>query len=293
MNYFIYLLFRIAVFLIYLLPFKLVYVLSDILAFFLNKVFKYRKKVIYKNIKSCFPEKADTEIKVIADKFYTNLSDVIIEAIKGFTMSEKELHRRYNFLNREILNGYFEQGKSAICLSAHFSNWEWGVLIMGKQFRNKTFGIYKPLSNKYIDAYVEERRKKLDMSLLSMEDTVKGMRIKYDRPAVFILIADQSPSNHNKAIWVDFFNIKTACSHGVDMTARMFSYPVLFIIPKRRKRGFYEVECEIISENPGDCKKGEIAQIYMSKLEANIKAEPSDWLWSHRRWKHKFEEVGK
>ena len=146
MNYIIYILFRIAVLIIYLLPFRSVYVLSDVMAFLLNNVFKYRKDVVYKNIKSCFPEKIDIEIKAIADKFYTNLSDVIIEAIKGFTMSEKELHKRYNFLNREILNSYFEKGINAICLSAHFANWEWGVLIMGKQFNHKTFGVYKPLT---------------------------------------------------------------------------------------------------------------------------------------------------
>lgn len=291
MDYFVYILFRIAVFIIYLLPFKLLYVLSDTFAFFLNKVFKYRKKIVYRNIQSCFPEKTDTEIKKIADDFYINLSDVIVEAIKGFTMSEAELHKRYNFLNRELLNGYFDKGMSTICVSAHFNNWEWGVLIMGKQFKHKTFGVYKHLSNQYIDIYIEKKRKKLDMNLLVMEETVKGMRMKYEKPAVFILIADQSPSNHKKALWVDFFNIKTACAPGVEMASRLFSYPVIYIIPRRRKRGHYEVECKLLADDPSKLSKGEITQKYMSLLEKCIKEEPSRWLWSHRRWKHKYEDV--
>jgi len=293
MHYFIYILFRIAVLKAYVLPFNVLYVFSDIFAFFLNKVFKYRKKIVYKNISACFPDKTDIEIKKIADAFYAHLSDIIVEALKGFTMSESELHKRYNFLNRELLNSYFEKGQNAICVSAHFNNWEWGVLIMGKQFKHKPFGVYKPLSNKYIDAYIERKRKKLDMSLLAIENTVKGMRCTYEKPAVFILIADQSPSSHKKAIWVDFFGIKTACSPGVEVASRLFSIPIIYIISRRRKRGFYEVECTLITDNPSQMAKEEITQKYMSLLEQNIKNEPSVWLWSHRRWKHKYEDIHK
>lgn len=205
-------------------------------------------------------------------------------------MSEKELHKRYNFINREVINQYFEKNQKVVCVSAHFSNWEWGVLIMGKQFNHKTFGVYKPLSNKYIDAYIKRKRKKLGMGLLHMEHTIKGMRASYDKPPVFILIADQSPTGIKKALWVDFFGHKTACAPGPEKASMLFKTPVVFILPVRLKRGYYEVKTELITHNAAAMAPNQITQEYMSKLESHIRQSPSDWLWSHRRWKHKYEE---
>ena len=33
--------------------------------------------------------------------------------------------------------------------------------------------------------------------------------------------------------------------------------------------------------------EGDITRKYFNRLEKQIKTEPSQWLWSHRRWKHK------
>jgi len=290
MNYIVYILFRMVVLKVQLMPFWFMYKVSDFLAFILKDLVKYRRKIVYENLKCCFPEKTEEERKAILDAFYVNLSDVILEAIKGYTMSEKELHKRYNFLNRDILNKYYEQGINSVCASAHFSNWEWGVIIMAKQFPHKTFGIYKPLTNRYIDAYVARKRRKLDMDLLTMEETLKGMRAKHENPTVFILITDQSPSSRKKAIWVNFLGRKTACAPGIEMAFRYFSYPVIYILPVRIKRGHYEVKCELLYEPTDKYVQGEIIQKYMSRLEEDIRKKPSHWLWSHRRWKHTWEE---
>ncbi len=79
MNYISYIFFRIFVFKISLLPFRALYIFSDFLAFLLNKVLKYRRKVVYNNIRKCFPEKNEIEIKTIADTFYRHLTDIILE----------------------------------------------------------------------------------------------------------------------------------------------------------------------------------------------------------------------
>ena len=37
-------------------------------------------------------------------------------------------------------------------------------------------------------------------------------------------------------------------------------------------------------------KEGVITKRYFQRLEEQIKTEPSNYLWSHRRWKHKREK---
>lgn len=291
MNYISYIFFRIFVFKISLLPFRALYIFSDFLAFLLNKVLKYRRKVVYNNIRKCFPEKSEIEIKTIADTFYRHLTDIILETFKGFGMSEKALRKRYVFTNREILENFYAQKRNVICACGHYNNWEWGVLTVGVYYPTKPFGVYKPMKNTLIDNYIKRRRTQRHITLISMEDTLKYMRATHDRPSLYVLLADQSPSSHKKAIWVDFFNTKTACLPGVEVAAKLFNMPVVYFKSTKIKRGFYEVSTTVISENPTQTQKGEITQQYMKILEQDIKDLPPYWIWSHRRWKHTFESV--
>jgi KDO2-lipid IV(A) lauroyltransferase len=43
----------------------------------------------------------------------------------------------------------------------------------------------------------------------------------------------------------------------------------------------------MLTENPQDMLDFEITEMHMNWLEESIKKNPQDWLWSHRRWKHK------
>jgi KDO2-lipid IV(A) lauroyltransferase len=104
---------------------------------------------------------------------------------------------------------------------------------------------------------------------------------------LYILVADQSPSNITKAFWVNFLNQDTPCLHGPEKYAHLYNYPLFFIKIERVKRGHYTVKAELLCENPRLLKSGEVTQLYMEKLEEVIRENPSGWLWSHRRWKRK------
>lgn len=58
---------------------------------------------------------------------------------------------------------------------------------------------------------------------------------------------------------------------------------------QRIKRGYYTAQLSVLSENPAALEKGEITKKYFAKLEEIIRKKPEDWLWTHKRWKHKRE----
>lgn len=270
-----------------LIPFPLLYLHSDILAFFLNKVIKYRRDVVYQNIKNSFPEKSEEELLRITKKFYKNLSDITLEGIKGFTIGRKKLMKRYLVKNTELIDEYFEKGQSVIAMVSHFTNWEWGAFIYPSQIKHTNIALYKPIKNKYIDKFVKKSRAALGMELVSIFQTARSFIKHKDNPVIVYMIADQSPSNMEKAIWVDFLNRDTACLHGAEGYAKKFNLPLVYFDVQRVKRGYYEVTLSKMIENPKETEHGEITQVYMKKLEEIIQAEPENWLWSHRRWKHK------
>ncbi len=282
-----YIFFRFMVFLFSLVPFRLLYFYSDILCLLFFYVFGYRKKVVFTNLKNSFPEKSEEEILEIAKGFYKNLSDITLESIKGLSMSKKSLKKRYPVVNIDILDEYYERGQSIIGLAAHYTNWEWGVISFGFQFKHKSIGLYKPLSNKYIDNYVKKARAAWGMSLVSIKETRNIFEKEHDNPTVFFMISDQSPSNIKRAKRIKFLNQDTACLHGAELYAKKYNIPLIFGDVKRKKRGFYEVELSIFEDKPRETKDGEITERYMKKVEEIIKAKPENWLWSHKRWKHK------
>lgn len=291
MQFIGYMFFRILVFLFYLIPFLVLYIYSDVLYFFLFHVFGYRKKVVYKNLKNSFPEKPEKEIHKIAKAFYTNLSDITVESIKGLSMSKKQLLKRYKVINLDFEHKYFEKATGVIAIGSHYANWEWGALCFSLQFSHESYGFYKPLSNKFIDKYIRKSRAAWGMNLVPIKETYRHFKKNFEKPPMQMMVSDQSPSNLKKAHWINFLNQDTACLHGAESYAKLYNLPVIYGDVQRVKRGFYEVEMLPVIDKPRDTSEGEITKKFQKILEEIIIRKPENWLWSHKRWKHKRENI--
>ncbi len=285
MKYIQYCFFRLTVGFFALLPFSLLYRLSDLLATLMGSIIGYRSAVIEGNLKRSFPEKSAEQLGEIKKKFYRNLCDISLEAIKGFSLSREEILRRYRFHNAELMQQLHDSGQSFIAVAGHFTNWEWGTICGGLQFPHHPYGFYKPLVNKYIDRYLREHRARFRMELVSMADTVECFARSQTAPTVYIMVADQSPSNASKSYWIRFLNQDTACLHGPEKHARARQLPVYYIDIQRTSRGFYEFGISLVSQKHEQLQEGELTALFMKKLEQQIVKQPHNWLWSHRRWK--------
>ncbi len=286
MNLFLAILLIIFVFVFGLIPFSALYIISDLIGFLLYHVIGYRKEVMIKNLSQTFPDLTKNELKRLVRLSYKNLADVTVEGIKGFTMTRKQVMKRHRILNPKILEPYFSIGKSIITTPNHYGNWEWGTLSPGLFFKNYTFVVfYKPLNNPYADRYLRKNRSRTGTKLTSIYETAKCFKDAKHNPTLFIMAADQSPSNARRAYWVQFLGRRTAFLHGPEKYARDYNLPVFFVDIQRIKRGYYTLELSLIADNSSDLKEGEITQRYASKLEEVIRKQPENWLWSHRRWK--------
>ena len=269
-----------------LIPFRVLYVLSDAMAFLLFKIVGYRRKVIVENLRRAFPEKTDLEIQKIVRETYRNLTDVTLETLKSFTAPYPEIERRAICMNPEILNQYLDLGKSVILTGSHLGNWEYSGLTMPPQFHGDTVTAYKPLTNKGMDAYINQARSRTGMQMVAMDEVFKAMRKHSEAPTVFILLADQSPSSRKSAHWVNFFGQETASLPGADVLGRKFGMPILYYqVLRTARRGFYEIEFTELCADPLAAAEMDITRAFTRRLEADIRAQPEQWLWSHKRWK--------
>ncbi|HAW52629.1 MAG TPA: hypothetical protein DCX54_09935 [Flavobacteriales bacterium] len=282
---------RLIIWIFSLVPFWLLYAISDFLAFAFYRFGLYRKKMILTNLKLAFPEKSETEIKQICKDFYKNFSDILLEGIKGFSMTGDQIVKRYVIEKNLVIEKFQARKQSFIATTAHLANWEWGVSATGLYFDHRVLGVYKKLSHTEINNFVEKSRSLYNVTLSEMSDTAKLLSTKHNLdPFALVLIADQRPSNPRKAFWTHFLNRETAFFYGAEKFAFDYGYPVFFFEIIRVKRGHYRVKVDVLCEDPGELSKGDIILRYRDKLEDCIKKRPEQWLWSHNRWKHQRPE---
>ena len=269
-----------------LLPYPLLYLLSNIIFLIMYRVIGYRKKVVFTNLRNSFPYKTNQELKKIMSDFYRHLCDIIMESVKGFTISEKQLRKRLIIKNPEFSNYFADKGKSIIFVGGHYNNWEICAQAFAMYSNHKCIGIYKPLSNAFINDKIYTSRSKYGMQLISMKQTKKSFEEGNDAKAI-VFGSDQNPANPKRAHWVEFLNQDTAVLFGAERYAKEYNWPVIFVSISKVKRGYYEVEYSLITDKPKNQPHGKITEDFTKRLEQDIINKPQYWLWSHKRWKHK------
>jgi KDO2-lipid IV(A) lauroyltransferase len=99
------------------------------------------------------------------------------------------------------------------------------------------------------------------------------------------LMADQMPSSSGSRQWVSFLGCDTAFYPGPAELRRMTGYAAFFTAMRRTRRGYYEMTYQLVAAAGESVEPQIFTARYAQLLEAQIRAEPADWMWAHRRWK--------
>lgn len=270
-----------------LLPFPLLYIISDILFLVLYRVTGYRRKVVQTNLQMAFPDQNDAWRSSVEKKFYRHLADLIVETVKGLSLSRQELLKRMVSRDRELYDQAYEAGRSSIIVMSHAGNWEWVCLSAQLQAYQKAQCIYKPLSHKGFENMMYKMRSRFGTLPIPMDQTLRVMLASDDKCTATAFMGDQNPSNGKNAYWTRFLNQDTAFMWGTEKIARKLNQEVWYMQVRKVRRGHYEAFTRIICENSAQTKEGEITELLARATEQDILSQPEMWLWSHRRWKHR------
>jgi KDO2-lipid IV(A) lauroyltransferase len=283
-----YYIFFVFTWLITLLPFRALYIISDLVYFLIYHIFHYRREVVGKNLSNAFPEKSPDELDEIARRFYRHLSDLIIESLKALHMSPRQISRRFTIKDLSLIQRLYDEGKDIAALTSHYNNWEW-LSSVQLITRHRAISIYKPLKNKYFDKFILDLRTKYGVFAMPMNRTLRELS-RFRNQHILTLpafLADQTPPADENTFWTTFLNQETDFYRGPEKIAVKFNMAVIFAHIKKIKRGYYVVDCSLITENAGEEEPEYIISRYAAMLEEVIRDKPEYWLWSHRRWKHK------
>ncbi len=268
-------------------PFWAIYFISSVFYLIVYYIVGYRKPVVFTNLRNSFPEKNDAEIKTITKKFYHHFADLTLETIKMRGMNDSDFKERMKVANADLINSYFEKGKSVLVLTMHYNNWEWGTYL-SRYLKHKSLAVYKPLANVEFDKFMNETRSRFNAELIKSEHILRQL-IRYEKPKipVFVWLAgDQSPVSADN-YWFRFLNQEAMFFPGPAIISKQFNQPMFFQKLEKTGRGKYLTTFELLCENPTEKSEHEIIKIYIEKMEEIISEKPEYYLWSHKRWKRK------
>lgn len=263
--------------------------LADIIYYIVYYLVRYRRKVTRTNLLNAFPERTAQERLQIEKAYYRHISDLLVEGLHNLYASPQSILRRYRFVNRELVNAYYEKGQSVILMSSHFNNWEYMITSLNFQIHLLAIGVGKPLNDKSVAGYITRRRARFGTEIVD-HTTVRQTMAYYEQhhvPCAYMMLSDQSPSNEHKSYWTRFLHQETPFLYGAEYFARKYNLPVLYYDVTKVSRGHYEVRFYPLCERPDEVPQYTITARYVQMLAKTIGQAPQYWLWSHKRWKRK------
>jgi Kdo2-lipid IVA lauroyltransferase/acyltransferase len=260
---------------------------------FVKYIFRYRHKVIAKNLYQSFGSSLPkATINTIKSDYYDVLIRYLKETFYVLTMPKSKLANSVQLNNENHWKHYFAQQKSTIIMASHYGNWEMNMVLLPLYVNQKVVAFYKPISNKKVNDFMLQSRSKYGLVLYPIEATLRVMTSLKNENVLYIFISDQSPVNMNGVFWNTFLGHQTPWLNGAEKLAVKFDYPVLYLhqIPEKNQK-CYTLDFEYITENPKGVPKDTIMGKYTKILEKEVYDNPAYWLWSHKRWKraHLFE----
>lgn len=286
-----------------LLPLKVHYCLSGVLAFLAEKIFRYRVSLVQENLERSFPARDQAWIKDIRHKFYRHFADVIAETVWFGGCRKPERLRRARLVelaNPEEVNRLYAKAPGVMVLMSHAGNWE---LIGGigsydysgnpTCIQEDTFCVvYLKQSNPSWDRFLKRNRTAplIDPEgyegYLESREVVRYVFDHRDQKKIYNFITDQHPYFKSKDfLVVNFMHRDCDSMRGAASLACKFGMAVCYMGMPCERRGHYRIEYTTITEDASAMPADDIMREYYKLLEADIEAQPWNYLWTHNRWK--------
>ena len=261
--------------------------LADLLGWLAFRVFPYREHVVRENLTKAFPELDERGIRNIMQAYYNGFAQMLVELLKGATLSAPQITRRVRIHNLDQVQAYLAQGQSVLLVAAHQCNWEWMLLGLSIELGYPLDAAYKPLVDSWAEREMKKLRSRFGCRLIPAKELLADIIKRSKVVRAVAMVADQEPTTSEHKHWTRFLNRDTAFYMGPEEISRVTKFPVFFIEMRRTRRGFYEMAFQPLATPQERLKPGELTERYARLVETQIRAAPPDWPWSHKRWKLK------
>ena len=241
------------------------------------------KKMIRNNIQKSLSLDDDSKISKIINAMWSNygriLSDYIF--IKNFRLGK--LKKYIKIEGYEILETIRKSKKPVVFVSGHFNNFELMAMQIEKSGIN-TAAIYRPLNNIFLNKIMELIRKKYicKNQIKKGMSGIRQMITFFKKDYSIAIMIDQRVS---EGILSNFLGRPALTTTIPAQMVKKFGCDIVPIYIERINKLNYKMKVfKPITFKKEDSLKN-ITNRLNVWLEKMIKNNPTQWIWSHNRWK--------
>ncbi len=248
----------------------------------------YRRNVTRDNLARALPELTPHERETILRGAYRNYGIALVEMLWTYGQGPGVLVPLVHIENPGLLADALKRGKGVILLSAHFGSWELLLSSVRLQLPVRVTAIAQRQRNAYVDARVDERRRRFDTVTVPMGPAVREVLAALRRNEAVLILGDQS--GPRESIFVPFFGRPSATHRGAAAFALRSGAAILALFLVRQTDGTYRGAFEEVDtgglQGSREEQVAELTKRHTAVLERAIRRNPDHWLWMHKRWKH-------
>ena len=266
--------------------FKLLgYRIASELGYFLGKTFGplFRsKKIITNNLNKLDSSLTSEKIKKISQEMWGNYGRILSECPFISNFRKGDLDKYIKIENVERLEEV-KKGKPVVFVSAHFSNFELMAMAIERAGINLS-AIYRPLNNKMVNSIMEPLRKKY-ICKKQIKKGLNGVReaLKYFKQGISIAIMiDQRVSEGER---INFFNYPAHTTTIPAQFVKKFGCKIQPVHIERYDKIYFKISFDEQITMDDNADNAIISLRQNQWLEEKIRKNPSQWIWSHDRWK--------
>ena len=252
-----------------------------------------RQKRALANLTIAFPEKSESERRAIARDHWENLGRVMAETMRIDQIIADP--GRITILNQQTFNRYANKLGPIVGASLHMGNWElaiWPLTLAGVE----PAAVYRSVNNPYVDRYLRDQRKDLYPGGLFGRGRVEGDHGESQKTARAIM--DYVRRGGRLGVVCDLYDKTGLPVPFFGKDAPTVTIPAMIarrtgarIWMSRCTRvgtdSRFEIELKELrvprTANQAEDVKWATAEM-TRQFEAWVRDNPSQWMWSNRRW---------
>jgi KDO2-lipid IV(A) lauroyltransferase len=249
------------------------------------------RRIAEEHIRRSFPDWPEQRVRRAAKRSMRAMVYLGLEVLLTTRLVQLIRHRElFDYRNvAGMLDRLIRRQRGVILLTGHYGNWEVVGYAMA-ELGFPTYSVARRMDNPYLDDYILGVRQREGQVILDKRGATQRVPDLLEAREAVGFIADQDAGR--KGCFVEFFGRKASTYKSIALLAIRYEVPVAVGYARRLAERFrFEIGIERLIEPDEWAGRDDpvawITQEYTSALERTIRREPEQYLWVHRRWKHR------
>ena len=269
-----------------LISLKNIHFLGELMGFLLSILPNSARNNTKINLKLCFPNSSDQEIKVLTRKSLKETSRSLLESGKSWiTFPKTGVSNLIQVEGMKLVSESLVQDKGAILFTSHLGNIEVLISFLAENF--KCTIPYTPAKIDAVDELMKRARLLMGAEMVKADSGgVKSALKALNRGEVIIMASDQVPKKKSGII-SNFFGTPALSVSLVSSLATRTESPCHSVSCIRLKKGKgYKVIFSKRIEKLNTLGVPEGVNLMNTELEECIMKAPEQYAWEYKRFKH-------